>query len=126
MPSYADGRHSMIAAVLALAIAAPIRLADLIREAREKNPDLKAAEAHVRAAKASVSPAAALDDPMLMVQLWNAPVGFSSIPVLVQVSQQLPLGGKRAARRDAAGGGAAMAEADLAGTQRGVRAEVAA
>src|SRR5438132_2840886 len=125
MPSYADGRHSMIAAVLALAIAAPIRLADLIREAREKNPDLKAAEAHARAAKASVSPAGALDDPMLMVQLWNAPVDFSSIPVMVQVSQQLPLGGKRAARRDAAGADAAMAEADFAGKQRDVETQVA-
>ena len=39
----------MIAVAVVLAIAAPIRLADLIREAREKNPDLKAAEARVRA-----------------------------------------------------------------------------
>jgi len=115
----------MIAAVLALAIAAPIRLADLIREAREKNPDLKAAEARVRAVKASVSPAGALDDPMLMVQLWNAPVDFSSIPVMVQVSQQLPLGGKRAARRDAAGADAAMTEADFAAKQRDIETMVA-
>jgi len=117
----------MVALVLALAVAAPtpLRLADLLREARDKNPDLKAAEAHARAAKASVSPAGALDDPMLMVQLWNAPVDFSSIPVMVQVSQQLPLGGKRAARRDAAGADAAMAEADLAGKQRDVETQVA-
>src|SRR5437762_4175249 len=125
MPSYADGRHSMIAVAVALAIAAPIRLADLIREAREKNPDLKAAEARVRAVKASVFPAGALDDPMLMVQLWNAPVDFSSIPVMVQVSQQLPLGGKRAARRDAAGADAAVAEAELAGKQRDIETMVA-
>src|SRR5438270_12877237 len=127
MPSLADGRHSMVALVLALAVAAPtpLRLADLLHEAREKNPDLKAAEAHARAAKAAVSPAGALDDPMLMVQLWNAPLDFSAIPVMVQVSQQLPLGGKRAARRDAAGADAAMAEADLAGRQRDVETQVA-
>src|SRR5438067_12599643 len=128
MPSLADGRHAMVAVALALAVAAPIplRLADLLREAREKNPDLKAAEARARAAKASVSPAGALDDPMLMVQLWNAPVDFSSIPVMVQVSQQLPLGGKRSARRDAAGADAAMADADLAGKERDLETQVAA
>src|SRR5207237_1954448 len=117
----------MISLVLALAVAAPIplRLADLLREAREKNPDLKAAEARVRAAKASVSPAGGLDDPMLMVQLWNAPVDFSSIPVMVQVSQQIPLGGKRGARRDAASADAAMAESDFAGKQRDVETQVA-
>jgi cobalt-zinc-cadmium efflux system outer membrane protein len=117
----------MVAFVLALAMAAPtpLRLADLLREAREKNPDLKAADARRRAATASVSPAGALDDPMLMVQLWNAPADFSSIPVMVQVSQQLPLGGKRGARRDAAGADAAMAEADLAGKQRDIDAQVA-
>src|SRR5438552_14416630 len=127
MPSLADGRLSMISLVLALAVAAPppLRLTDLLREAREKNPDLKAAEAHLRAAKASVSPAGALDDPMLMVQLWNTPADFSTIPVMVQVSQQLPLGGKRAARRDAAAADAAMSEADLAARQRDVETQVA-
>ena len=101
----------MLAMLLSLALAAPapIRLVDLLREAREKNPDLTAAAARVRAARSAVSPAGALDDPMLMVQLWNAPVDFSSIPVMVQVSQQIPLGGKRGARRDAASADAAMA-----------------
>ena len=91
----------MVPFVLALALAAPtpLRLADLLREARDKNPDLKAADARKRAAAASVSPAGALDDPMLMVQLWNAPLDFSSIPVMVQVSQQLPLGGSATSRR---------------------------
>lgn len=118
----------MIALVLALALAAPppLRLAELFREAREKNPDLKAAEAHLRSARASVSPAGALDDPMLMVQLWNTPADFSSIPVMVQLSQQLPLGGKRGARRDAAAADGAMAEADLTARQRDVETQVAA
>jgi len=84
-------------AVLLLALAAPppLRLADLLREAREKNPDLKAATARMRAAQSGVAPAGALDDPMLMVQLWNTPADFSTVPVMVQLSQNLPLGGKR-------------------------------
>ena len=96
---------------LALAAPAPLHLADLLREAREKNPDLRAAQARAASAAASVAPAGALDDPMLMVQLWNAPLDFSSVPVMVQVSQALPLGGKRAARRDAAAADADAAKA---------------
>src|SRR6266478_2875099 len=117
----------MITALLALALAAPapLRLADLLREAREKNPDLKAATARVRAAQSSISPAGALDDPMLMVQLWNAPVDFSTVPLMVQLSQNLPLGGKRGARTDVARADAAMADADLLQKQRDVETQVA-
>jgi cobalt-zinc-cadmium efflux system outer membrane protein len=116
----------MVAAVLALALASPpLRLTDLLREAREKNPDLKAAQAHLRAAKESVSPAGALDDPMLMVQLWNAPADFSTVPVMVQLTQAIPLGGKRGARTDVARADAALAEADLAGKQREIETQVA-
>jgi cobalt-zinc-cadmium efflux system outer membrane protein len=117
----------MLALFMALAVAAPntLHLADLLREAGEKNPDLKAAEARLRAAQASVSSAGALDDPMLMVQLWNAPVDFSSVPVMVQLSQQVPLGGKRAARRDAAAADAAVAEAELGGKVRELERQVA-
>jgi outer membrane protein TolC len=117
----------MIAACVALAIAAPtpLRLADLLREAREKNPDLIAAQALLRAAKENVSPAGALDDPMLMVQLWNAPVDFSSIPVMVQISQAIPLAGKRGARADLARSEAAFAESELFVKQREIETALA-
>src|SRR5438105_7403745 len=117
----------MIAACVALAIAAPtpLRLGDLLREAREKNPDLIAAQAHLNSAKESVSPAGTLDDPMLMVQLWNAPVDFSSVPVMVQLSQAIPLAGKRGARADAARAEAAFAESEVGVKQREVETELA-
>jgi cobalt-zinc-cadmium efflux system outer membrane protein len=117
----------MIAACVALAIAAPtpLRLADLLREAGEKNPDLIAAQAHVRAAKESIAPAGALDDPMFMVQLWNTPVDFSSIPVMVQISQAIPLAGKRGARADVARSEAAIAESELAVKQREIETALA-
>src|SRR6266852_1557026 len=107
---------------LVLAAPTPLRLADLLREARDKNPDLKAAQARVRSAQSSVSPAGALDDPMLMVQLWNTPVDFSSVPVMVQLTQPLPLGGKRAARRDAASGEAAAARGNALSKLRDIEA----
>src|SRR5207245_689248 len=121
------GGLAMIALVLSVALAAPppIRLADLLREAREKNPDLKAASARARAVQSSISPAGALDDPMLMVQLWNGPVDFSTVPVMLQVSQNIPLGGKRGARTDAARADAAMADADLGQKERDVETQVA-
>ena len=97
---------------LALAAPAPLRLAELLREARDKNPDLKAAQARAASSSSSVSPAGALEDPMLMVQLWNAPLDLSNVPVMVQLSQALPLGGKRAARRDAASADAGAARAN--------------
>jgi len=117
----------MLAVLLSVALAAPppLRLADLLRESRDKNPDLKAATARVRAAHSAVSPAGALDDPMLMVQLWNTPVDFSTIPVMVQISQNIPLGGKRGARTEAARADAAMTTADLAQKQRDVEAQIA-
>ena len=117
----------MIAMLLSVALAAPpsLRLADLLREAREKNPDLKAATARMRATQSAVAPAGALDDPTLMVQLWNTPVDFSTVPVMVQLSQSFPLGGKRGARADAARAEAAMAGADLAQKQREVETQVA-
>lgn len=114
-------------ALIALALAAPppLRLADLLREAHEKNPDLRSAQARAKAAASSVSPAGALDDPMLMVQLWNTPVDFSTVPVMVQLSQNIPLGGKRGARADAARADAAMAEVDLLSKQREIDQMVA-
>lgn len=101
----------MLVALLSVALAAqaPLRLADLLREVREKNPDLKSTQARVASAASSVAPAGALEDPLLMVQLWNAPLDFSNVPVMVQLSQALPFGGKRAARR-----AAALADVDLA------------
>jgi cobalt-zinc-cadmium efflux system outer membrane protein len=117
----------MFAALLFAALAAPspLHLADLLREAREKNPDLKAAQARVAAAASTVSPAGALDDPMLMIQLWNAPLDFSNVPVMVQVSQNLPLGGKRAARQDAANADVDAAKANAAVALHDLEVQVA-
>src|SRR5438067_8368343 len=122
-----SGRLAMIAVLLFVALAAPppLRLADLLREARDKNPDLKSAAARLRAAKSAISPAGALDDPMLMVQLWNAPVDFSTVPVMVQINQNIPLGGKRGARTDMARADAAMADAELGQKQHDVETQVA-
>lgn len=103
----------------------PVRLSSLIEEARQKNPELRAASLRGLAAQALVSPAGALDDPMLMVQLWNAPVDLSTVPVMVQLTQPIPLGGKRQARRDAASAEASGAQATAKAKARDVEAAIA-
>lgn len=110
---------------IALAAVQPLRLADLLEEARKNNPELEAAREQARAAASLVAPAGALDDPMLMVQLWNTPVDFSSVPVMVQLSQPIPLGGKRDARRDVAENDAAVARANAAARARDIETAVA-
>jgi outer membrane protein, heavy metal efflux system len=99
-------------AVLALSAAPPLRLSALLEDARQRNPELRAALAQARAAASSVSPAGVLDDPMLMVQYWNGPVDFSVVPIMVQLTQTIPLGGKLGAKSDAASADARTAQAE--------------
>src|SRR5258708_12868732 len=61
----------------------------------------------------------------MMVQLWNGPVDFSTVPIMVQLSQPFQLGGKRAARRDAASGEATAARANAVSKVRDIEAAVA-
>ena len=69
----------MYSIVLALLLAAPpaTRLGDLLREAREQNPELQSARSRARAAEAQVGPAGALPDDALeqaLNQLASAPI----------------------------------------------------
>jgi outer membrane protein TolC len=103
----------------------PVRLGDLLEEARRKNPAIAAAREQARGDAASVTAAAAVDDPMVMVQLWNMPVDLSTVPLMVNVSQTLPLGGKRAAKRDEAEAMGQASRASIATRARDVEDEVA-
>ena len=91
---------------------------------RQKSPEIRAAREQARATAAAVAPAAAFDDPMLMVQLWNMPVDLN-IPLMVNVTQAIPLGGKRAARRDEAQAMADASRATVTTRVRDVETEVA-
>jgi outer membrane protein TolC len=102
-----------------------VRLGDLLEEARRKNPAIAAAREQARGDAASVTAAAAVDDPMVMVQLWNMPVDLSTVPLMVNVSQTFPLGGKRAAKRDEAEAMGQASRAGIATRARDVEDEVA-
>ena len=103
----------------------PLGLADLLEEARRKNPAVAAAREQARGDAAVVGAAAAVEDPMVMVQLWNMPIDLSTVPLMVNVSQTIPLGGKRAARREEAKAMAEASRAGIATRARDVEDEVA-
>ncbi len=111
-------------AVLALTAAPPLRLSALLEDARQRNPEVRAALAQARAAASSVSPAGVLDDPMLLVQYWNGPVDFSVVPIMVQLTQTFPLGGKLEAKSDAASAEARMAQAEASTRLQDVERDV--
>jgi outer membrane protein, heavy metal efflux system len=116
--------------LLALLSAAPppaptLHLEALLAEARAHNPQLQAATFRASGAEASAGAAGALEAPRFMVQLWNAPADFSSVPVMFQLSQGIPLGGKLGLRRKLAETEAAAASAEAQGMARTVEAEVA-
>lgn len=94
---------------LLVAEAAPVTpLADLITETLENNPEIQAALREREAARHSISPAAALDDPVLEAGVINAPL--TSAPFnredmtmkMIGLSQRFPFPGKRALRGDIA------------------------
>ncbi len=100
-------------------------LAALLDEARDHNPELKMAREQAESAARAISPAGAFDDPMLMVQLWNQPIDFSMVPLMVTLTQPLPLGGKRAARRDSAAARAAQVLAEADAKRQEIESQVA-
>ena len=105
-----------LTALCGLAVASvEVSLQELLVEARTANPLLRAQDATVAARALSVGPAGALEDPMVLLQLWNAPADLGSLPVMLEVTQPFLLGGKRQARRAAATAAARLARAERQG-----------
>lgn len=84
-------------------------LADaLVTEALQNNPEIQAARSERDAAEQRISPAGALDDPMLAAGVLNAPLPSLSLRredmtmKMLGLSQKLPFPGKRGLRRDVA------------------------
>jgi cobalt-zinc-cadmium efflux system outer membrane protein len=95
--------------------AVPLRLADVLEQARDRNPEIRAARARAAAAAAAPGRVRALDDPTFSYEVWNAPdpvrVDRADNNIL-RLSQKVPFPGKRALA-----GEVAMREADMAGSE---------
>jgi outer membrane protein, heavy metal efflux system len=128
--------HCMAAVVLALALPVAAQepldpqLAALLAEAAQNNPDLQAARREANAARSRVSPAGALDDPMLEAGVLNYPVESRSFKTedmtmkMIGFAQRLPYPGKRALRRDVAEKEALAVESNLQELVNRVRRDV--
>lgn len=86
-----------------------LRLADVLEQAREQNPEIRAAQQRAEAAAAIPRRVSALDDPMFSYEAWNAPESLridKADNSIFRLSQKMPFPGKRAlagavAERDA-------------------------
>lgn len=84
------------------------RLRELLAEALQNNPEIRAARHEAEAARQRVSPAGALDDPMLEAGLINVPTNSWRLNredmtmKMLGLAQRLPAPGKRALRREVA------------------------
>jgi outer membrane protein TolC len=83
-------------------------LSTLIAEALENNPEIQAALREREAAQQRISPAEALDDPVLEAGVINAPLASSTFNredmtmKMIGLSQRFPFPGKRGLRKDVA------------------------
>lgn len=98
-----------------------LTLEQLIAEIEQKNPQLKSRQAEVRAAQEQPIQARAFDDPMLMVELWQADVTLSRIPLMFTLRQPILWPGKLRARAAAVEPEAARARAETASLARTLR-----
>lgn len=103
----------LLAAASAGAQAAPVESPDtqlpaLLEEALANNPEIRAADSERQAAQHRVSPAGALDDPMLEVGVVNAPLASQPLRredmtmQMLGLSQRFPYPGKRGLRQEIA------------------------
>lgn len=103
---------------------AALRLPDLLAELESRSPELRSRHALTRAALERPAQARAFEDPMLMVELWQVPVGFSLAPLMFTLRQPLPWPGKLRARAAALEPEADMARAEADAAARALRLEV--
>ncbi len=84
------------------------QLQDLLEEAARNNPEIRAAGYEREAAQQRISPARALDDPMLEAGVVNAPLASQTFRredmtmKMLGLSQRFPYPGKRGLRQDVA------------------------
>lgn len=75
-----------------------LSLANVVVEARERNPELQAARGRSKAMAAVPRQVSALDDPTFSWEIWNAPESFRIDRAdnnIVRLSQKFPFPGKR-------------------------------
>ena len=106
----------------------PLTLAEIEALALENNREIRVMSERVRVVKASVAPAAAIDDPSFMYRAWSTPLispwNLNQTQHMFMFNQTLPARGKRELRYVAANQAVDAAEAELEAKKQDVRARV--
>ena len=105
----------------------PLRLTNVLAEARERNPELRAARERARAAAAVPRQVSALDDPTFAWESWNVPNSLAIDRAdnnIFRLSQKVPFPGKRRLAGEVAAREAAVQDRDAAAVELDVVAEV--
>lgn len=104
-----------------------LRLADVLEQAHERNPEIRAARDRAAAAAAVPGRVRALDDPTFSYEVWNAPQPFRVDRAdnnILRLSQKVPFPGKRALAGEVAGREADMARSEGTGVELDVTTAV--
>ena len=99
-----------------------------VAEAREANPEIRAAERRVAQAQTKTATARSLDDPMLMVRDWQTPLqkpwDLNQAQLMFMVQQTFPNREKRDMRARLAGDNVAVAAEEVESLRQAVAADV--
>jgi outer membrane protein TolC len=117
----------IVAPIFAHQNSATLRLADLLREARERNPELRAARKKWQAMQARIKPAGTLEDPQIGLQVMYAPYPLRHAfknERAITISQMFEFPGKLGLMSGMAGREADMSAADYELVTLKVLAEV--
>lgn len=101
----------------------PLRLADVVRMAREQSPQLEAARQRAKAAATLPAQVSTWDDPVVSHEAWNFPDNFDigrADNNIVKLSQKIPFPGKRTTAGEVAARSADVAARDADTVERDV------
>jgi outer membrane protein TolC len=108
--------------------AAVLTVDQAVAEAREANPEIRAAVRRLSLAQIKTTTARSLEDPMLMVRDWQTPLSkpwdLNQAQLMFMVQQTFPNREKRDMRARVAGDSVEVASADLETTRQEVAAQV--
>lgn len=103
------------------AAAPALSLPQLMSEVLAHSPELQAKAAEIRAAVERPLQVRTPDDPMLMIELWQVPIGAAHIPIMLSLRQPLTWPGKLAARAAVLSHDRARAQAELLTSEKDLR-----
>ena len=101
----------------------PVRLADVLEAVARNNPELAGRQRLQEAAARRPAATAWPDDPMAMLEWWQQPVNFTTVPIMLTVRQPIPIVAKLHARRELAERQARVARDEVDEVARRIEAD---